>query len=106
MNNYTIAERQAIKDKLADEKYFEKDLQLFERLFPHHVLIGECKRVNSVNKLSLDRKVIYHLLARVGEEEIRVNRGDGSIRDIVKNTIGKRKSAIAKFFCKIFSYPK
>ena len=103
MNNYTIAERQAIKDKLADEKYFEKDLQLFESLFPHHVLIGECKRVNSVNKLSLDRKVIYHLLTRVGEEEIRANRGDGSIRDIIKSTLGKRKSTIAKLFCKLFS---
>lgn len=53
MKQYTIAERQEIKDRLADEQYFEQDLALFAQLFPHHVLVGECKRVNNMNRLSL-----------------------------------------------------
>ena len=34
MTKYTIAERQELKCKLADEKYFEKDMQLFAHLYP------------------------------------------------------------------------
>ena len=74
MAQYTIAERQAIKDRLADEKYFEQDLQLFVQLFPHHVLIGECKRVNAMNRLSLDKRMIYQMLTKTDETQIIANR--------------------------------
>ena len=74
MTQYTIAERQAIKDRLADEKYFAQDLALFAQLFPHHVLIGECKRVNDINRLSLCKRMIYLLLTRATIEEILNNR--------------------------------
>ena len=74
MTGYTIAERQTIKDRLADERFFEQDRQLFLSLFPHHQLAGECKRVNNMNRLSLDRRMIYHMLTRVSEEGIMQNR--------------------------------
>ena len=74
MAQYTIAERQALKDALADEKFFDQDLQLFGQMFPHHVLIGECKRVNSMNRLSLDRRMIYLMLTRIDQAQIKANR--------------------------------
>lgn len=74
MAQYTIAERQVLKDALADEKFFDQDLRLFAQMFPHHVLIGECKRVNSVNRLSLDRRMVYLMLTRIDREQIDANR--------------------------------
>lgn len=74
MAQYTIAERQALKDALADEKFFDQDLQLFAQMFPHHVLIGECKRVNRMNRLSLDRRMIYLMLTRIDQAQIEANR--------------------------------
>ena len=44
MKQYTIAERQEIKDRLADEQYFEQDLALFAQLFPHHVLHADSSK--------------------------------------------------------------
>ena len=84
MTQYTIAERQAIKDQLADEKYFAQDLALFAQLFPHHVLIGECKRVNDINRLSLCKRMIYHMLTRVTEEQILSNRKHDRVKEISK----------------------
>lgn len=74
MAQYTIAERQAIKDQLADEKYFRTDLELLRRKYPHHVLLDECKRANNLNRLSLCRRMIYLLLTRATVEEILNNR--------------------------------
>lgn len=74
MAQYTIAERQAIKERLADEKYFAQDFALFAQLFPHHVLIGECKRVNNLNRISLCRRMIYQMLLKVDEAAILENR--------------------------------
>ena len=74
MTHYTIAERQAIKDQLADEKYFAQDLALFTHLFPHHVLVGECKRVNAMNRLSLDKRMIYYMLTKTDQAKIIANR--------------------------------
>jgi len=82
MTNYTIAERQAIKDRLADEKYFAQDLALFAQLFPHHVLIGECKRVNDMNRLSLCKRMIYQMLTRVTEEQILSNRKHDRAKEV------------------------
>ena len=82
MTNYTIAERQAIKDRLADEKYFAQDLALFAQLFPHHVLIGECKRVNDMNRLSLCKRMIYQMLTRVTEEQILSNRKHDRVKEV------------------------
>ena len=76
MTKYTIAERQELKCKLADEKYFEKDLQLFAHLYPHHVLNDECKRVNKANKAGLHSRLLYVLLTRATEEQIIANRGE------------------------------
>lgn len=70
MKNYTIAERQAIKDRLASEEHFDKDRELFGQLFPHHPLNAELARVNRVNKPSLCRRMIYQLLQKVDETEI------------------------------------
>lgn len=84
MTQYTIADRQAIKDRLADEKYFAQDLALFAQLFPHHVLIGECKRVNDINRLSLCKRMIYHMLTRVTEEQILSNRKHDRVKEISK----------------------
>lgn len=75
MTNYTIAERQELKCKLADEKHFEQDLQLFAKLYPHHVINDECKRVNKMNKAGLHSRMLYVLLTRATEEQIMVNRG-------------------------------
>ena len=87
MTQYTIAERQAIKDRLADEKYFAQDLALFAQLFPHHVLIGECKRVNDINRLSLCKRMIYHMLTRVTEEQILSNRKHDRAKEISKQIL-------------------
>lgn len=87
MTNYTIAERQAIKDRLADEKYFAQDLALFAQLFPHHVLIGECKRVNDMNRLSLCKRMIYYMLTRVTEEQILSNRKHDRVKEISKQIL-------------------
>lgn len=70
MKNYTIAERQAIKDRLASEEYFDKDRELFGQLFPHHPLNAELARVNRVNKPSLCRRMIYQILQKVDEAAI------------------------------------
>lgn len=82
MTQYTIAERQAIKDRLADEKYFSQDLALFAQLFPHHVLIGECKRVNNMNRLSLQKRIIYNMLTRVSAEQIKANRKHNRVKEV------------------------
>ena len=74
MAQYTIAERQTIKDQLADEKYFRADLELLRRKYPHHVLLDECKRANNLNRISLCRRMIYLLLTRATIEEILNNR--------------------------------
>ena len=70
MNKYTIAERQAIKDRLADEKCFERDRELFASLFPHNALMSELARVNNVNRQSLCRRMIYLLLTKTDEAHI------------------------------------
>ena len=82
MAQYTIAERQAIKDRLADKQYFEQDLALFAQLFPHHVLVGECKRVNNLNRLSLQKRIIYHMLTRVSAEQIKANRKHNRVKEV------------------------
>ena len=87
MTNYTIAERQAIKDRLADEKYFAQDLALFAQLFPHHVLVGECKRVNDMNRLSLCKRMIYQMLTRVTEEQILSNRKHDRVKEISRQIV-------------------
>ena len=78
MKKYTLSERQAIKDRLADEKYFECDRQLLVRLFPHHGLVIECNRVNAVNRLGLCRRIVYQLLSRVDADEIQRNRTESN----------------------------
>lgn len=70
MDKYTIAERQVIKDRLADESHFERDRELFSQLFPHHPMLSELARANRVNKLSLCRRMIYQMLLKVDETEI------------------------------------
>lgn len=70
MVSYTIAERQAIKDRLASEEHFDKDRELFGQLFPHHPLNAELARVNRVNKPSLCRRMIYQMLQKVDEAAI------------------------------------
>lgn len=70
MKNYTIAERQAIKDRLASEEHFDKDRELFGQLFPHHPLNAELVRVNRVNKPSLCRRMIYQMLQKIDEAAI------------------------------------
>lgn len=90
MVSYTIAERQAIKDRLASEEHFDKDRELFGRLFPHHPLNAELARVNRVNKASLCRRMIYQMLQKVDEAAILESRKGvyehetltGRIRDI------------------------
>ncbi len=70
MKQYSIAERQAIKDRLASEEHFNRDRELFSRLFPHHPLMAELARVNRVNKASLCRRMIYQMLQKVDEAAI------------------------------------
>lgn len=70
MRSYSIAERQAIKDRLASEEHFDRDRELFGQLFPHHPLNAELARVNRVNKPSLCRRMIYQMLQKVDEVAI------------------------------------
>ena len=70
MKQYSIAERQAIKDRLASEEHFNRDRELFAQLFPHHPLMAELARVNRVNKASLCRRMIYQMLQKVDEAAI------------------------------------
>ena len=70
MKQYSIAERQAIKDRLASEEHFNRDRELFSQLFPHHPLMAELARVNRVNKASLCRRMIYQMLQKVDEAAI------------------------------------
>jgi len=39
MKQYSIAERQAIKDRLASEEHFNRDRELFAQIFPHQPLM-------------------------------------------------------------------
>jgi len=78
MANYTIAERQAIKDRLASEEHFDKDRELFGQLFPHHPLMAELARVNRVNRPSLCRRMIYQMLQKVDEAAILENRASSA----------------------------
>ena len=80
MERYSIAERQAIKDRLADEKYFDRDRALFAALFPHHALLPELARANNVNRLSLCRRMIYNLLTKVSEADIVAARSETTIQ--------------------------
>ena len=82
MTKYTIAERQELKSKLADVKYFEQDLQLFTKVYPHHVINDECKRANQVNKAALHSRMIYVLLTRATKEEIITNRKNGKTNEV------------------------
>lgn len=70
MKTYSIAERQAIKDRLASEEHFERDRELFTQLYPHHPLNAELVRVNRVNRPSLCRRMIYQMLQKVDEAAI------------------------------------
>lgn len=70
MKQYSIAERQAIKDRLASEEHFNRDRELFAQIFHHHPLMAELARVNRVNKASLCRRMIYQMLQKVDEAEI------------------------------------
>jgi len=70
MKQYSIAERQAIKDRLASEEHFSRDRELFAQIFPHHPLMAELARVNRVNKPSLCRRMIYQMLQKVDEAAI------------------------------------
>lgn len=70
MKQYSIAERQEIKDRLASEENFNRDRELFAQIFPHHPLMAELARVNRVNKASLCRRMIYQMLQKVDEAEI------------------------------------
>lgn len=81
MERYSIAERQAIKDRLADEKYFDRDRALFASLFPHHALLPELARANNVNRLSLCRRMIYNLLTKVSEADIVAVRSGRILRE-------------------------
>lgn len=82
MTKYTIAERQELKSELADVKYFEQDLQLFAKVYPHHVINDECKRANQVNKAALHSRMIYVLLTRATKEEIITNRKNGKTNEV------------------------
>ena len=114
MTQYTIAERQTIKDQLADEKYFRADLELLRRKYPHHVLLDECKRVNNLNRLSLCRRMIYLLLNRATIEDIQNNRksyqtdeetraNSGSVRN-VSGRIKEKVSGWVKSLRKAISH--
>lgn len=70
MKQYSIAERQAIKGRLASEEHFNRDRELFAQIFPHHPLMAELARVNRVNKASLCRRMIYQMLQKVDEAAI------------------------------------
>lgn len=70
MKQYSIAERQAIKDRLASEEHFNRDRELFAQIFPHHPLMAELARVNRVNKASICRRMIYQMLQKVDEAAI------------------------------------
>lgn len=106
MNNYTIAERQVIKDELAAEEHFEKDAHFFKQLFPKHVLVSELKRVNNINRLSLDRRMIYYMLTRVSKEDIIAHRSPGldesistiqeKAKGIINNLVSKALSWLQK----------
>lgn len=78
MKQYSIAERQAIKDRLASEEHFNRDRELFAQIFPHHPLMAELARVNRVNKPSLCRRMIYQMLQKVDEAAILEWRESGS----------------------------
>ena len=117
MTQYTIAERQEIKDRLADEQYFEQDLALFAQLFPHHVLVGECKRVNNMNRLSLQKRIIYYMLTRVSAEQIKANRKHNRVKEVseqilpesvrdIRGKIHEKVSGWMKSIRKVISRPQ
>ena len=93
MEKYSIAERQAIKDRLADESHFERDRELFSQLFPHHPMLSELARANRVNKPSLCRRMIYQMLLKVDEAAILEWRESGARVAAVNNSIITGSSA-------------
>jgi len=74
----TIAERTALKNKLANLKVFPADIALFQQNFPASRLNNDLRRANKYNEERLQKQVLYALLEKVGEEEIHSNRAQYS----------------------------
>lgn len=72
--NYTIQQRQQIKDRLADGSHFDDDLRLFVKVLPNHSIRRELQLVNNFNRLRLHRQMLYLLLTRLTEQDILANR--------------------------------
>ena len=56
-------------------KYFEKDFELFKRLFPDSPIINSLAKANQYNKKNLDERMLLEILNVVCEEEVLDNRG-------------------------------
>lgn len=74
----TIAERTALKNKLANLKVFTADVALFQKYFPASRLNNDLRRANKYNEDRLQKQVLYALLEKVGEDEIHSNRAQYS----------------------------
>ena len=82
---YTISERQKLKEVICSTEHFDKDMALFVRTFPRSPLHRELARANRVNRLSLDRQMIYKLLERLSKEQILENRRTAADADSVSD---------------------
>ncbi|MDA3912271.1 MAG: hypothetical protein PF448_13035 [Bacteroidales bacterium] len=73
-----------------NEKHFNKDRELFLKVFPTSPLVAELHKANEFNRQRLDGRMLMELLKSVCFETILENRGIMS--DVAKREKTKRKS--------------
>ena len=55
-------------------KHFERDLELFQKHCPNSTLHRDLRRVNTFNKVTLSKQILYELLDKVTPDVIFDNR--------------------------------
>lgn len=71
----TFAEKNNFVVKNATDKYWDKDMTLFVKVFPSSKLIPQLAKANQFNKKKLNERMLLELLKNVCAETILENRG-------------------------------
>lgn len=71
----TPAEKIAFVNKHRSADYFEKDAELFRKLFPSSRMNNELFRANQFNKVNLDGRILMQILSVVCGDTVLENRG-------------------------------
>lgn len=70
--------------KHKSERFFDKDLELFQKHCPNSKLHSDLKRVNTFNRSILVGQMLYELLDKVSPEEILNNRANKPAERVIE----------------------